>query len=86
MGSYSISLTAEDHGFELRLVEGTFITDTDGISHEHFKTVECLGIITDRNSALQAFDSLNILFATLHNNKLFKEGFEFRIKPLRKNY
>ena len=74
--SYIITMTPENHGYEIRLEKRTF---TEGGTKEISETIETLAIIWDYKEAHAAFDALNVLVSACAKNKIFdKNLFRFR--------
>jgi hypothetical protein len=74
--TYQITLTPENHGYEIRLENRTF---TDGGKKEVSETIATLAIIWEYKEAHAAFDALNTLLSACVKHKIFDENlFRFR--------
>lgn len=71
--SYRISLVSEQHGYTIRLEKTNFILEKNSKIIEKSDTIQTLAIITDHNTALEAFDILNTLLRVLIEKKILKE-------------
>lgn len=73
---YQITLTPENHGYEIRLEKRTYINDG---KKEVSETIATLAIIWEHKEAHAAFDVLNVLLSSCVKHGIFDENlFRFR--------
>lgn len=68
---YIITLTAENHGYTIRLETQNYRVE-DNKSIEFAETISTLGIIDNRETAIKVFNALNTLINVLTKNNILK--------------
>jgi hypothetical protein len=78
--SYRVTLTSEDHGYEIRLEKNISTLDKDNKFVERFETEAVLAIENKYQVALGTWEVLNNFINAMVKSEILKKNI-FRIKP-----